>query len=247
MTILTGFSSHIIMSDHSVLAKPFKLHKKDLSKIIQGIREKANNIVDDEKKKNNNNDNEKKDAGTSVTYNYNFADEGDKKRKNFNFVAVGDFGCSKNAKKTVSNMEGKKPELVLPLGDLSYDKTANCWLNLVSPLSDKLKVTLGFHDVNDGGSKLKQYEETFGLNELYGSFDYRHVHFVTMASESKFDEDPAQYKFIDEDLKKASENKDIDWIVVTSYGHFTHHHQHIKLKKILGISITLSLKSIMSI
>jgi hypothetical protein len=101
--------------------------------------------------------------------------------------------------------------------------------------------------VNDGGSKLKQYEETFGLNELYGSFDYRHVHFVTMASESKFDEDPAQYKFIDEDLKKASENKDIDWIVVTSYGHFTHHHQHIKLKKILGISITLSLKSIMSI
>jgi hypothetical protein len=48
------------MSAHSILAKPFKLHKKDLSKIIQGIREKANNIVNYEKKKNNNDDNEKK-------------------------------------------------------------------------------------------------------------------------------------------------------------------------------------------
>jgi predicted MPP superfamily phosphohydrolase len=30
----------------------------------------------------------------------------------------------------------------------------------------------------------------------------------------------AQYKFINEDLKKASGNKDIDWIVVTTYGSF---------------------------
>jgi hypothetical protein len=46
---------------------------------------------------------------------YNFADEGDVKRKDFNFAVAGDFGCSKNAENTVSNMEGKKPELVIPL------------------------------------------------------------------------------------------------------------------------------------
>ena len=51
---------------------------------------------------------------------YNFAKEGDKERKEFNFAAVGDFGCSQNTKKTINSIEEKKPELVLPLGDLSY-------------------------------------------------------------------------------------------------------------------------------
>jgi hypothetical protein len=47
-------------------------------------------------------------------------------KKSFNFTAVGDFGCSKNAKKTVDNIKESKAELVLPLGDLSYQKNANC-------------------------------------------------------------------------------------------------------------------------
>lgn len=151
---------------------------------------------------------------------YNFAKEGDNKRKQFNFATVGDFGCSKNAKKTISNIEEKKPELVLPLGDLSYQSTADCWFDAMSPVKGKIMVTLGFHDVNDGKSKLDQYVKSFEMDKHYYSFDYRHVHFITMASESKFNVGSAQYKFINEDLKKASENKDIDWIVVTTYGPF---------------------------
>jgi hypothetical protein len=151
---------------------------------------------------------------------YNFAKDGDTKRKEFNFAAVGDFGCSQNTKKTINNIEEKKPELVLPLGDLSYQSTADCWFDAMSPLKGKIMITLGFHDVNDGGSKLQQYEKSFGVDKQYGSFDYRHVHFVTMASESKFDKGSAQFKFINEDLKKASENKDVEWIVVTTYGPF---------------------------
>ena len=152
-----------------------------------------------------------------ATKDYNFADKGEKERKSFNFAVAGDFGCSKNAKNTVSNMKDKKPELVIPLGDISYDKSANCWLDLISPFNDRLKVTLGYHDVNDGEPKLNQYEETLGLKNHYNSFDYRHVHFVIMSSLSKFDKGSEQYKFISEDLKKASEDKEIDWIIVTSY------------------------------
>jgi len=211
-------SNSVMSSEHSALAKP---DKNDISKILKKLRQDfRDNNDDDNKKEKDNNDNDKDDDEQKVNYNYNFADEGDKKRKNFNFVAAGDFGCSKNTKKTVSNMEDKKPELVLPVGDLSYDKTATCWLDLISPFNDKLKVTLGHHDVNDGGSKLNQYKETFGLDKLYGSFDYRHVHFITMATESDLDKGSDQYKFIQEDLKKASEDKDIDWIIVTSYGPF---------------------------
>jgi len=232
IVIITGFiavffvfsSSVITSSEHLVLGKP---DKKDISKILKKLREKIrdnlrDNNDDDNKKERDNDDKDDDDEKqANVNYNYKFADEGDNKRKNFNFVASGDFGCSKNAKNTISNMQDKKPELVLPLGDLSYDKTATCWLDLISPFNDKLKVTLGHHDVNDGGSKLNQYKETFELDDkLYGSFDYRHVHFITMATESNFDKASDQYKFIQEDLKKASENKDIDWIIVTSYGPF---------------------------
>jgi hypothetical protein len=42
---------------------------------------------------------EPKKEESFVTKDYKFADEGEEKRKNFNFAVAGDFGCSKNAKK----------------------------------------------------------------------------------------------------------------------------------------------------
>jgi hypothetical protein len=228
--IFLVFTSSLAMninSEHFVQGKPPKFDKKGASKFVKKLKERIKNQIenqrdnikkDDVKKKDNKKDDVKKE--TSVNYDYNFAGEGDNNPKNFNFAAVGDFGCSKNAEKTVSNIKGNKPELVLPLGDLSYDKSANCWLDLISPFSNKLSVTLGFHDVNDGVPKLNQYEKAFNFNKPYGSFDYRHVHFLTIASESQYQAGSAQYNFVSEDLKKASENKDIDWIIVTSYGPF---------------------------
>jgi hypothetical protein len=43
-------------------------------------------------------------------------------RDNFNFVVAGDFGCDNIAKQTVSGMIKREPELVIGLGDLSYNK-----------------------------------------------------------------------------------------------------------------------------
>src|SRR5580765_7980398 len=56
--------------------------------------------------------------------------------KNFNFVVAGDFGCDEMAKKTLGSMNKVEPELVIGLGDLSYNKTAQCWLDMVSPLDN---------------------------------------------------------------------------------------------------------------
>lgn len=205
-------------SDHFLQGAPFKKHKNGFSKFVKKLREHIKKHVE----VNHHHDKKKKDDKkvASVQHEYGFADEGDNNRMNFNFAATGDFGCSKNAENTVSSMEKKKPELVLPLGDLSYDTSADCWLNLISPFSNELKVTLGYHDVNDGPPKMNQYTDAFNMKEPYGSFDYRHVHFVTMASESEYQPGSAQYNFISNDLKNASENKDIDWIVVTTYGPF---------------------------
>jgi hypothetical protein len=227
--IIIGFSaifliisSNVLMNyEQTLLAKP----GKDNPGKGHGKNKKGDGGGSDHKghqkpeKKPEKKDNNKEEQVKTIIYKgFSFDASGHNHSKAFNFAAVGDFGCSTNTKKTINNIEEKKPELVLPLGDLSYQTTADCWFGAMSPLKGKIMVTLGFHDVNDGKSKMDQYVKSFEMDKHYYSFDYRHVHFVTMASESKFDVGSTQYKFINEDLKKASENKDIDWIVVTTYG-----------------------------
>lgn len=148
---------------------------------------------------------------------YGLKDEDEKGEKDFNFAAAGDFGCSENARNTVRNMEDKKPEVVLPLGDLSYQTTANCWFDLMTPLKGKIMITLGYHDVNDGEAKLNQYTKGFKIDKHYYSYDYNKVHFVVMASESKFQNGSEQFSFVKQDLEEASNNNDINWIVVSIY------------------------------
>jgi Calcineurin-like phosphoesterase len=138
--------------------------------------------------------------------------------ENFNFAAAGDFGCSTNTQNTVENMQSKDPEIVLALGDLSYHSTADCWFDMMSPIKDKLMITLGHHDVEDGQAKMNQYMNSFGIDKPFYSYDYNKVHFLVMSAKSVYYKGSEQYNFILDDLKKASENENINWIIVSSYG-----------------------------
>ena len=120
----------------------------------------------------------------------------------FNFVAAGDWGCDKKAHETINHMQNKSPELVLALGDLSYQKNADCWFQMMSPLIDKTRIVFGDHE----------YLHKFNLTKQYYSFDYRNVHFLGMSSELPFDKNSKQYSFVNDDLKRASENKSISWL-----------------------------------
>ena len=136
----------------------------------------------------------------------------------FNFVAAGDWGCDKKAHETVTNMQNKSPELVLALGDLSYQKEADCWFQMMSPLINKTKMVFGDHEYNfKNSSRLDEYLQKFNLTKQYYSFNYGNVHFLAMSSEVPFDKDSKQYSFVNEDLKSASENKSINWIVAYIY------------------------------
>ena len=55
----------------------------------------------------------------------------------FNFAAVGDWACTSNTKGTVKNIIAQNPELVLALGDLSYDSGAKCWFKIIKPIAEK--------------------------------------------------------------------------------------------------------------
>ncbi|MGZ5470139.1 MAG: metallophosphoesterase [Nitrososphaeraceae archaeon] len=131
----------------------------------------------------------------------------------FNFAAAGDWGCTSNTINTVQNIIDLDPEFVLALGDLSYDSSAKCWLEIVSPIANKTMITIGNHDT-DSTIKLKEYTDFFGLKGQYYSFNYQNVHFIVMSTELPYEDGSEQYNFVNNDLSKVSLNPDIDWIVV---------------------------------
>jgi predicted phosphodiesterase len=132
----------------------------------------------------------------------------------FNFAAVGDWGCTSNTHMTVNNVLDKKPELVLALGDYSYNRTSDdCWFKIVDPINEKMKIAIGNHD-HRGIGQLDRYMNHFGLKEQYYSFDYQNIHFIALSTEIPFLVNSTQYKFVNNDLSKAASNPNIDWIIV---------------------------------
>jgi glucose/arabinose dehydrogenase len=141
---------------------------------------------------------------------------------NFDIAAVGDWGCSDNTRNTVKNIITKNPELVLGLGDYSYRNDAKCWLQIINPIYDKMKIVIGNHDVEvyiDGKKRpaperLVQYLNAFNLTTQYYSFDYQNVHFVAMSTEMPYGKDSKQYNFVKSDLEKTVSEKKAKWIIV---------------------------------
>lgn len=154
-------------------------------------------------------------------------DQGDSKsvsNETFNIAAAGDFGCGKNANKTVNNILVKDPEVVLALGDLSYRKSPDCWFTLFSPLETDGSTRIAIGDNEMYPLKFDKYLDHFNLTSPFYSFDYKNVHFIALATaknkEIPYVTDSEQYKFVENDLKEANDNKKIKWIIVFQFRAF---------------------------
>ena len=145
---------------------------------------------------------------------------------NFNIAAVGDWGCNSNTDKTVNSIKNQNPELILGLGDYSYESSADCWLDALKPIydhenpnlpnRDKMQISIGNHE-NSGSEDLNTYINAFSLTKQFGqvySFDLQNVHFLSMATEISYSSSSSQKAFVEQDLKAASTKQNIDWIIV---------------------------------
>jgi hypothetical protein len=134
----------------------------------------------------------------------------------FNIAVAADWGCDDAAKQTVQNMQNKNPELVIANGDLSYGKSADCWMEIIQPLKSKMKIAMGDHEYSDtsGGAIgiANQYLKPLNLQKTYYSFDINNVHVVIIDPYIDYGSTSEQYKFIENDLKTASNNPKVDWI-----------------------------------
>jgi hypothetical protein len=148
------------------------------------------------------------------------------KSQDFNFVAAGDFGCGNEPSRTIESMAKKDPEIVIALGDLSYDKTSDCWISSIAPLDSqgKIKISIGEHDLTKKMIKYSDYLRHFNMTEPYYSFDYKNVHFLAMDTAKNsivpYKSGSQQYDFVANDLRKAHDNKNVDWIIVYSFRPF---------------------------
>jgi predicted phosphodiesterase len=131
----------------------------------------------------------------------------------FNIAAVGDWACNDNSQNTLKNIVSKKPELIIALGDLSYQKTAECWFDIISPADNITRIVRGDHD-ND--FRMSQYMQHFNMSKEFYSFNNGNIHFLIMSTEIPYELGSEQYEFVKSDLENASTNSTIDWII-TAY------------------------------
>ena len=126
-----------------------------------------------------------------------------------NIAVVGDIGLTKNSLDTLQSLNSVDPEIILFLGDLSYG-TADEWIEFTNFLEkEKTFVTLGDDDL----LYEEEFLEYYNMENLFYSFDFENVHFVTISSEKPYSKESKQYNFLRNDLANANLNENIDWII----------------------------------
>lgn len=151
-------------------------------------------------------------------------------KSEFDLVVAGDFGCDSQTRQTINNIEKEDADLVFALGDLSEVENPACFFKLISKLDgdQKFKVTLGESDTDNNkahtSSRFSDFVRHFNLESPFYSFDYQNVHFLAMSTGKilliPYEYGSAQYKFINDDLYKAANDPNIDWIIVYGYRPF---------------------------
>ena len=112
----------------------------------------------------------------------------------FNFAALGDTNCNSITEDVVEDIQAEAAELVLGLGDYIYnDDEADCWLEIVEPIDNIMKIAIGNHET---GAILTELMEHYGLTEQYYSFDYQNVHFTVMSDYVPDEVGSEQYTFV---------------------------------------------------
>jgi hypothetical protein len=133
---------------------------------------------------------------------------------NYNFVAVGDWYCNEETKKTINNI------LIITTGDqVKESPSAACWIQISEPIKDKTKIAIGNHDA-EFANIYKQIVNYHNLTSPYYSHDFRNIHFISMSTEHPFAQGSKQYEFIKNDLEKISKNSSVDWIIVHQHKPF---------------------------
>src|SRR5829696_9213332 len=136
-----------------------------------------------------------------------------KNENEFNIIATADVGCSIRAQENIKNIEKLQPELFLVAGDLSYEKTPDCWFDMTKSLDSKTKIAIGNHDDYEeqgmtGDELKKAYMDHYNLDKSYYSFDYKNVHVLILDTQLELSVDTLESTAVVSEPSSIKENKD---------------------------------------
>ncbi len=133
---------------------------------------------------------------------------------NVNFIAAGDWNCNVETKKTIDRITQLQPELVLGLGDYTFENPSpQCWFDISKPIDDLIKIAIGNHDL-DYPSSYYQLLDHYNLDKPFYSFNFENIHFITISTEHPFEKGSIQYEFLHYDLEKSLQDSSILWRIV---------------------------------
>ena len=133
---------------------------------------------------------------------------------NVNFIAAGDWNCNEETKKTIDRITQVQPELVLGLGDYTFENTSpQCWFDISKPIDDVIKIAIGNHDL-DYQSSYYQLLDHYNLDKPFYSFNFENIHFITISTEHPFEKGSIQYEFLQYDLENSLQDSSILWRIV---------------------------------
>jgi hypothetical protein len=133
---------------------------------------------------------------------------------NINFIAAGDWNCNKETEKTIGKITELEPELVLGLGDYTFENISpQCWFDISKPIDDIIKIAIGNHDLDYQSSYYKLLDH-YNLPKPYYSFNFHNIHFIAISSEHPFEPGSKQYEFIQNDLEESFQDSSISWRIV---------------------------------
>src|SRR5215203_465471 len=131
-----------------------------------------------------------------------------------NFIAAGDWNCNKETEKTIKKIIKLESELILGLGDYTFENISpQCWFDISKPIDDLIKIAIGNHDL-DYQSSYYQLLDHYNLYKPYYSFNFQNIHFVTISTDHPFEKGSRQYEFIEYDLEKSLQDHSILWRIV---------------------------------
>lgn len=147
------------------------------------------------------------------------------------FAVVGDLGQTDWTNSTLQHIAASNYDVMLLPGDLSYaDFLQHLWDSfgrLVEPFASQRPwmVTQGNHEVEKipvihsksftsyNARWRMPFEESSSDSNLYYSFEVAGVHVIMLGSYTDFENDSAQYKWLQADLTKIDRNR-TPWIIV---------------------------------
>ncbi len=133
----------------------------------------------------------------------------------FRIAATGDISCSTSAQSTVNQIKNKNPDLVIWLGDLSYNKSnIDCFISLTSQLASKDQAVIGNHDdTEDGTAAVRtQVINYFDLPpngyfsktiDVFGTQRTDDILLVGMDSQSSMNSSGSQFSFVKNALQNS--------------------------------------------